>query len=168
MRIKTISISNLLTKEMVLFLLLFFSAYFAPIIGIQLITGTIVNAMLFLATIFLGRKKAFLIAIFPSIISLSTGLLPVAMMPMIPFIITGNIILVFLFDYFKENFLKAVVLASIAKFFSLSFASYFIATLLIKQEIVAKTISMMSLPQLLTALMGGAFAYLICIILGRK
>ncbi len=69
-------------------------ALLAPLLRNQLITGTVVNAILFLATATLGWASAIAIGALPSLIAAMAGTLPAPLIPMIPFIITGNIILV--------------------------------------------------------------------------
>lgn len=134
----------------------------APLFFQQAITGVIVNAALFVSVIILGARNAILIAIVPSLIALSVGLLPIALAPMIPFIMAGNIILILCFGLLREkNYWLGVVMASSLKFLFLFSVSYVVMNLFIQQGVVAKaTATMMGLPQLLTALAGGVIAYL--------
>ena len=69
----------------------------APYFLNQLITGSIVNALLFISASVLGLESAFILCLIPSLISIYTGLLPLALAPMIPFIMTGNALLVLFF-----------------------------------------------------------------------
>jgi hypothetical protein len=132
----------------------------APLFPLQGIAGPIVNALLYIAVIFLGVRYALFVCIFPSIISLSTGLLPVVLAPMIPFIILGNIILVLLFAYFKEkSYWLGVVVASVAKFIFIFAASQVIIDKFLPSNIAPAIANMMSWPQLFTALLGGVIAY---------
>ncbi len=135
-------------------LVMIFMVTLVPFTGSQFVTGPIVNAILFLSVLFLGIRVAILIAIVPSIIALFTGLLPFLLAPMIPFIITGNIILVLTFNNFKDSFLKGVLIASFLKFLFL-----FISGLLIINEVIIA--SMMGWAQLFTALTGGIIAYIL-------
>lgn len=132
-------------------------AVLAPLIGIQSITGVIVNAALFSSVILLGFRNAVLIAVFPSLIAVLSGTLPAVLAPMIPFIITGNILLMFIFSYLRKRMFLGIALASIVKFLFL----YSFSMIVIKGQIAGKIIAMMSWPQLLTALGGGIVAYLI-------
>ncbi|TSD05139.1 MAG: [Fe] hydrogenase subunit HymD [Parcubacteria group bacterium Athens0714_12] len=109
----------------------------------------------------MDKHNAILIGLIPSLIALSTGLLPPVLAPMIPFIMAGNTILILTFSYLKEkNFWLGVISASFLKFIFLFSASSIVINLLLKKEIAAKVALMMSWPQLLTALSGGLLAYL--------
>ena len=133
----------------------------APLLHQQAITGPIVNAVLFISVVLLGIRGAVLIALVPSLIALSVGLLSPVLAPMVPFIMTGNIILILVFSYLrKKNYWLAIVSASLLKFLFLWGTSSIVINLLFKKEIAAKIAMMMSWPQLLTALTGGLIAYL--------
>lgn len=142
------------------FLTLLSIATFAPILLSQNLTGPIVNASLFLAVYFLGLPSAIFIALIPSLVSLSIGFLPLALAPMIPFIMMGNIIMISTFNYFKDkNYWSAVFLSAIFKFAFLFTTSSLIINLIIKQELATKVANMLSYPQLITAIIGGLIAY---------
>lgn len=134
----------------------------APLFNIQLITGPMVNALLFIATILIGPYSAIIIGALPSAFALSVGLLPVVLAPMIPFVIISNAILVLFFHYFqKKNYWLGVFTASILKYIFLFIVSQILINLLIKGGSVARVVVvMMSWPQLATALLGGFIAYL--------
>ena len=68
----------------------------------QFITGPIINATLFLAAAILGSGPAILIGLVPSVVALSSGLLPVHLAPMVPFIMISNAILILVFNYLKK------------------------------------------------------------------
>ena len=134
----------------------------------QMITGPIVNACLFIGAAILGPGNAVFVGLMPSLIALSIGLLPAALALMIPFIMTSNAILILIFSCMKEkNYWLGVVLASITKFAFLFSTSFIVKSLIAKKEIAVKASSMMSWPQLATALLGGIIAYSI-IILKKK
>lgn len=133
----------------------------APFIHQQLVTGSIVNATLFISTVILGVESGVLVGLIPSVIALSVGTLPAALAPMVPYIMIGNIILIFAFNFFrKKNFWLAIVSASFLKFIFLYTTSTLIINLLLKKELATSVSAMMSYPQLLTALAGGILAYL--------
>ena len=133
----------------------------APVFKNQLITGTLVNAVLFISLVVLGRTGAVLIAFLPSIISISVGFLSLALAPFLPFIIAGNIILVLAFDVLrKKNYWAAMAIAGFLKFGFLAIASSIAVNLFIKGPIAKQLVFMMSWPQLITALCGGFLAYL--------
>jgi len=118
----------------------------------QWITGTIVNALLFLAVWRVGIINAALVAALPSSIALLRGLLPAPMAVLIPYIIISNIILIAIFYALKKRRLAGVVASSIAKFlFLFAITTYFI-------KIAGPLIVMMHWPQLFTALAGGLIA----------
>lgn len=145
---------------LVQFIFLLALATLAPLLGHQSLTGSLVNAVLFIATVILGAQAALLIGLMPSLIALSTGLLPAILAPMIPFIMTANAILVTTFNFVrKKNYWLAVLLASIFKFFFLALSSSLVIELLAKKEIAQNVALMMSWPQLITALSGGVLAY---------
>jgi hypothetical protein len=145
--------------EMCIFLAI---ATFAPLIGNQYVTGTIVNATLFVSAALLGFQGTLIICFLPSIIALASGTLPLVMAPMIPFIIAGNILLVWLFNLLrKNNYWLGLFSGAMLKFSLLFFASNAIIDLFIKKQVAAKIATMMSYPQLITALVGGAVAFMI-------
>jgi len=118
----------------------------------QWITGTIVNAILFLAVWRVGVVNASLVAVLPSSVALLRGLLPAPMAVLIPYIILSNVILVAVFYLLKKQPLTGVVTASILKFlFLFAITSVFI-------RVASPLIQMMHWPQLVTALAGGLIA----------
>jgi hypothetical protein len=159
---KILAIRRELAADLVMFVLLLCIAIVAPLIRQQAITGTIVNAVLFVSAVSLGIRGAVLIALVPSIFSLSVGLLPALLAPMVPFIMIGNIILILVFDFLrKRNYWLGIVSGSFLKFIFLASVSSVVINLLLKKEIAPQVATMMSWPQLLTALAGGAVAYLV-------
>ncbi|MBU1683940.1 iron hydrogenase [Patescibacteria group bacterium] len=131
-----------------------------PLFNQQAITGPVVNATLFVSVALLGVQNAILVGLIPSLVALSTGLLPPVLAPMIPFIMVGNTILIMVFGYLKErNFWLGVITASVLKFLFLFSTSSIVINLLLKKEVATKVAMMMSWPQLLTALVGGLLAF---------
>jgi uncharacterized membrane protein len=101
----------------------------------------------------LGPQNAILVGLIPSVVALSTGLLPAVLAPIIPFIMISNTILILTFAYLRrKNFWLGVTAASVLKFVFLFSMSAMVMD--------SKMASMMSWPQLLTALAGGVIAYL--------
>jgi hypothetical protein len=132
----------------------------APLLGNQFITGSIVNATLFLAVSLLGIRSGIIVSIFPSIIALSTGILSPVMAPMIPFIITGNVLLVIAFYALKNGgFWVGALTAAIIKFIFLYFSSSVGINMIINQQVAEKISLTMSWPQLVTALIGSLIAF---------
>lgn len=170
-RIKVLMLKKERIFVLIQFAVLIGVATVTPLFKQQIITGAIINATLFIATMSLGIRGAILVGIVPSLISLSIGLLPPVLAPMVPFIITGNAILIVVFNYLKPSCAKAsagegksywlsVVFAASLKFIFLLGTSTVIINLFLKKEIASSMAMMMSWPQLLTALLGGIVAYL--------
>jgi len=134
----------------------------APLAGNQFVTGTIVNASLLVSVALFGLGGAISLCFIPSIISLFTGLLPFVMAPMIPFIIMGNVLLVLVFDLLRRrNFFLGVVPGALLKFSFLFLTSNYLIHFFVKEAVASKIAVMMSWPQLVTALLGGAVAYVL-------
>ena len=160
-QIKSIAIKKGLTSKVAQFAVIVGIATIAPLLKQQAVTGSLVNAMLFVAVVVLGAKGAILAALTPSLIALSVGLLPVVLAPMIPFIMVGNVILILAFDYLrKKSYWLAAVFASVLKFLFLFSTSSVVIDLLIKKELSSAVAGMMNLPQLFTALGGSLLAFL--------
>jgi len=137
-------------------------AVFAPLLKFQLVSGSLVNAVLFISTVLLGVQGALFICLIPSLFALAIGLLPIALAPMVPFIVTSNAILVLIFSFLrKKNFWLGVVSASIVKFILLFASSSLLVNFISNKQTVIAAAKMMSLPQLFTALAGGLIAYLV-------
>lgn len=162
---KTLAIPD--TGVMVKFLSLAIVATFLPFfIHLQWVTGPIINAVLILALILVGIRGALMIALIPSVIALSSGLLPAVLAPMVPFIMLGNAILVVSVDWFYRNIKNTqsgywigVGAGAVLKFLFLFLSVDLISRLLLKQELAVKVAQMMSWPQLATALAGGVLAW---------
>jgi riboflavin transporter len=138
---------------------------FAPLLKNQMITGTIVNCVLFMSVILLGRNAALSLCVIPSIISLFSGLLSIIMAPIIPFIMISNMILVLSFDFLKKNQYLAVILSALFKFVFLFLISSFVIKMF---SIGQKVAVMFSYPQFFTALAGGVLAILILKIISNN
>ena len=162
MKTKILTIKKTSVLVLIQFISLVGLAAFAPALGIhQAIVGPIVNATLFISVILLGTQNAILVGLIPSLIALSYGLLPAVLAPMVPFIMTGNVILILCFGFLKDkNFWLGIISASILKFLFLFGTSSIVIDLVLKKEIASKVAVIMSYPQLFTALAGGIIAYL--------
>ncbi len=135
----------------------------------QFATGPIVNAILYISTYFFSLKDCFVLALLPSIFAAISGLLNPALIPMVPYIIISNFILLACFNYFKKNnYWLAVIVASFSKFIFLFLISSFFMNLFFKKDIPLKIAQAMTWPQLATALIGGAIAYLILLKINKK
>jgi len=116
----------------------------------QWITGTLVNATLFLAAYKLAPINALIVAVLPSSIALMQGLLPLPMVLLIPFIIVSNIILILFFGLLKRNLLWGIITSSLTKFLFL-----YALTLILAEKLSTPLVYMFQWPQLFTALAGG-------------
>ena len=142
-------------------------AMFLPyLVHIQWITGPIVNAVLILTLLMFGFRNAVAIAMIPSLMALSGGLLPAVLAPVVPFIMTGNVILILCVDWFYNNFRDktkgywmGVIVGASLKFLFLFLSVNVISNLLIKQELSIKVAQMMTWPQFYTAMIGGMIAF---------
>jgi len=136
----------------------------SPMFFSQPVTGVFVNMALVLAALLFGlRREAILVAVAPSLVALVRGQLPAAFLPLVPFIIAGNIVLiatVYLTYRKYGNFLLAAGLGAVLKFaFLLSVAVAFSLTLFAGSPLAGKVITMFGVTQLLTALGGSMLAY---------
>lgn len=176
MQLKTLVLQKPLIVQLTTFAILLTIAIVAPLFHFQPITGPIVNATLFLGTLLLPIEYALMLCLLPSLVALSVGALPAVLAPMIPFIMVSNTILVVVFSEGVQllrshspkelnslhslRLFLAVIFASVLKFLFLFSTSYIIIHLIAQQPIAQKAAQMMSWPQLITALLGGAIAYL--------
>ncbi len=138
----------------------------APMFFSQPVTGVFVNMTLVLSAILFGlRKESLLVAIAPSLVALVRGQLPAAFLPLMPFIMAGNIVLiatVYLTYRKYGNFLLAAGLGAVLKFaFLLSVAVAFSLTFFSGSPLAGKVTTMFGVMQLLTALGGSMLAYAI-------
>jgi hypothetical protein len=162
LELDSISRLRILSKYIARFAILLSMAIFAPMLGTQALTGTIVNATLFISTVLLGFGGAVLIGVIPSSVSVLTGLLPGAIAPMVPFIIFSNIILISFFIVFKKkSYWKGVAIASFVKFGFLYVISSFVVQSFVSEKVASNIALMMSWPQLFTAISGGILAYFV-------
>jgi hypothetical protein len=133
-----------------------------PLIKQQAVTGTLVNTVLFLAVVWLGFRNALWVCFIPSIFALSSGLLPAILAPFIPFIILSNAVLIGIFEVLrKKNFWLGIVSASFLKFTFLFLTGRLLISFLPERRLVQVISSMMTWPQLFTALFGGIITYII-------
>jgi hypothetical protein len=166
MRLRTLPISLSWLEARLIFGSLALLSFAIPFFlsGSQLITGTIVNMLLFSSAIFLPRKLFLPIIVFPSLGALSRGLLFGPLNPFLvyflPFIWLGNLTLVSVFKktHFRLGYWRAVFLASLAKLIIL----YLFAHLFFRLALVpAVFLTIMGINQLITACLGGFFAFLV-------
>lgn len=131
----------------------------------QFLTGPIINALLILSFLYLGRSKALFLALIPSTVALSRGLLPLPLAPMVPFIMISNFIYLLTFAWLRtasqtKNFL-AILLSAFIKAVFLFIISKLLMENILAAPLASKIASMMTWPQLWTAALGGVLALLI-------
>lgn len=130
----------------------------------QIPTGVFVNALLYLAVLFLPASARMPIIIFPSLASLTRGLLfgsfTTFLLVFIPIIWLGNWLLTIVFDALrlKLGFVSAGIIAAIVKVGVL----FLTATLFVHFRVVPKIfLTTMGNVQLVTALVGLCVAFVV-------
>lgn len=157
---KTLALTKVNAISLAQFGVLLAVAVLAPLAHNQIITGSLVNATLFITAAILGLESAILISLLPSLFALAAGTLPLVLAPLIPFIILSNILLVLVFTYSKKtNLLFGIFSAAVLKFIFLAAVSSWAINLLFSGKLIKTAAIMLSWPQLITALIGGALAY---------
>jgi hypothetical protein len=144
-------------------------ATFLPfVIHIPLITGPLINALLILILFVVGRRYALLMCFVPSLMALAGGLLPMALAPVIPFIMLGNVIFILSIDYFYRaskkqfnGFWIGVAVGGALKYLFIWFNANLMINLILQKEMAAAVVRMVSWPQFATALAGGIIAFVI-------
>lgn len=128
----------------------------------QLVTGSGINAVLIIAAQICGLPWAAAIGAITPFMSVVLGVNPPALIPVIPFIMAGNILYVAAYSILRtKGKIIGIGFAALLKFGLLySAVNYFVA---VKPPIKAA----LSFPQLLTALIGGAIALIIIRVLER-
>lgn len=122
----------------------------------QFVTGPLVNAVLYISAYAVGWPGGIFIGAVTPWIALLTGILKPALAPAVPFIMLGNALLVVGFSLLNTfNSYVAVLCASVVKFLILYVSTRFLLQL---NPAIA---SALQLPQLVTALIGGALAMIV-------
>jgi len=141
----------------------------------QIFVGPAVNAILILTSIICGSTYGVLVGSLTPLLAFLTGQLSSVLGPFIPFIIIGNILFVLSFVIISKQgkygkYLGIIIGAFIKYIFLTISASKLIPlfNLKIPSKIVSKLIITMGIPQLITALVGGAFALVLINILKRR
>jgi hypothetical protein len=130
----------------------------------QWLVGTIVNACLFSAVIFLPKKFILPLIIFPGLGVLSRGMIfgpfTIFLVYFLPFIWLANLALIFVFKalFSHLNYFSSVFLGALAKFLFL----FIVANIYFELHIVPKFfLQTMGIAQFLTALAGGIMSWII-------
>jgi hypothetical protein len=143
----------------------------------QFITGTLVNALLILTVEYIGLPQAIGIGMITPIGGSLSGILPLPLLIMVPFISLANALLVSIYKTFSRiNNVLALILAAFAKFAMLYavVTIFFVRPLTIliaghpQTAVISQAIvNMMRWPQLFTALTGGILALTISAFINR-
>lgn len=160
-----------ITRTAIFIALLIVSQAATAPLGNTIVTGSIVNLLLIVSVMTSGLASGLSVAVVSPIAAKFFGIGP-AFWSLIPFIAAGNAVLVLLWYLIGNrneqrryvSYIIAMVTAAAAKFFVLyvGIAQIAVPVLLDLPEQQAKVISnMFSLPQMLTASIGGALAVLI-------
>ena len=137
----------------------------------QLITGSVINALLFLAVMTVGTASAALLGVFTPLTALVAGILAPALAPLVPFIMAANAILAGVFgllagtlpprekSFFTPRLGGAMLAAAVCKFaFLYAVTAWVISWLHLR--LPAAALAAFQLPQLYTAISGGILALL--------
>lgn len=172
-KVRTLERTGILDRKQTValtkFVVLLVVATLLPFLKQQLIVGPLVNTVLFVSAALLGPQAALMVGLVPSLVSISVGLLPPVLAPMIPFIMVSNAILIMVFSQLRtKNQWLGVVVASVLKFVFLASVSNIVINLLLNKAVAHNVSLMMSWLQLVTALVGGAIAILFLSLVKKK
>jgi hypothetical protein len=149
--------SQVYSKKQILWFSLSLSLLLAaPFFKQQLLTGTIVNALLFISLIVFGKRTAVFFALLPSLLSLVLAFVH----PMlVPLIMLSNLVLLACFSwvYKREGFFLGVFFAGLVKTGFLLFS----ATFFLNDVLGENVLKILSPIQLVTAWGGGVLAYFV-------
>ncbi len=154
-REKIITLNKINLQIIYKFIALLSVVFIAPFFHNQIITGTIVNASLFIAVTTINPIGAILIGLLPSTVALFTGTLPIFLVPMLPIIMLSNVLLILIFNYTKKlNYWTSISISGLTKFLFLFFSS----SLILTSDLTIIN-SSFGIIQLITTLFGGTLAY---------
>ena len=127
----------------------------------QWFTGPLVNAFLLLASSLVGMGSGVVIGLLTPWIALLRGILPPPLAPVVPFIMLGNALLVIIFSLITRK--KEVLWLNVLALSLAAFGKYLLLSQAVRYlvEVPPRVAQAMQIPQLLTALAGGAIALLV-------
>ncbi|MGI6642448.1 MAG: ECF transporter S component [Bacillota bacterium] len=130
----------------------------------QLVTGSAVNAVLYVTALYLGPVYGAAIGCLTPWIALLTGIMKLA--PLLPVVIAGNVTLALMSGYVgKKSRYLGVGLAAVAKYLVMTMGVKYLISLGTKVPPAAYT--MFTTTQLVTALIGAGLALIIYGAIGR-
>jgi hypothetical protein len=167
------SIKSLVRSGLLLAIAIVFQAIGKNFPGInQFLVGPVINAILLIGTFMCGIWWGTAIGILTPLTAWMLGQLTSPLGPFVPFIMAGNAIFVICFGLLKNKGQWGKYAGILSGAFIKYLFLYFSATKLIhlfKLKLPAKIAVVMGIPQLITALIGGAIAIvLIEMLLKRK
>lgn len=141
----------------------------------QFVVGPAINAILLISVYACGIEWAIALGVLTPLTAILLRQLNPIMLPFTPFIIVGNIIFVLIFwllkRYKTSGAIAGYIGGSFLKYIFLNFSSKTLVPLFgigFPKKIYIALVAMMGLPQLITALIGGAVALIIIAIIGNK
>ncbi|QNU65862.1 ECF transporter S component [Ruminiclostridium herbifermentans] len=145
-------------------------------LGNTLVTGSIVNLILIVSVMTCGVSTGITVGIISPVCAKLFGIGP--FWSLIPFIIAGNIVLIILWhiignckmEKFKLSYVLALIVAAVAKFLVLYLGIVKLAIpvfLKLPEQKAIVVSNMFSIPQLITALIGGVLALIVLPVLKR-
>lgn len=158
---KTITTLFTQKKELILALSCGAILFILPALVVnQAVVGPIVNATLLLSLFYLGKSQAFFLAMLPSTVALANGLLPVALAPMLPFIMLSNVIYLQTFAVAEKKVAPALAVFCAAglKTLFLTLIVHLLMDQFLALPLLARVQTMMTWPQWWTATVGGLLA----------
>ena len=173
---KNSNINNLVKASFFLALAIVFQVIGKTVPQIsQIFVGPAINAILILTATICGGVYGILVGSLTPLLAWLTGQLPNAFGPFIPFIIIGNMLFVLSFIIVRKRGkygqYLGIIIGAFIKYIFLSVSASKLIPLL-KLNIPTKMANMlviaMGIPQLITALIGGAFALILIEILRRR
>ncbi|MFY9174630.1 MAG: ECF transporter S component [Peptococcia bacterium] len=125
----------------------------------QPVTGPAINGILFIASAVVGPISGILIGLLTPIVAFAVGIMPFA--PAMVIIMLGNATLAIVYGLLAKRQILALVAAAVGKFLVMAAMVKYIFPLLFGIAIPAKVTTMLTLPQLYTALIGAVAAFII-------
>lgn len=129
----------------------------------QPVVGPLVNMTLLIAAVVVGSLPAIVIGCLTPLMAFVLGIMP--LLPLVPFIMLGNMLLILSFNLIRRALPKygeiyGVIVAALLKFAFLAVSIRYLVTFFM-EKVPPKIIAAFSLPQLYTALIGGFLAIII-------
>ncbi|GAB6109655.1 ECF transporter S component [Fusibacter bizertensis] len=125
--------------------------------------GPLVNMTLIIAAIIVGPFPAIIIGCLTPLVAFFLGIMP--LLPVVPFIMIGNILYVLVFSLFEGKVGQfsswiGIIVAAVIKAGFLAISIRYLIVLFV-EKVPPKLIVAFSLPQLYTAIIGGVLAIII-------